>query len=107
MPPKTKSDTALFLLGQPDSALHPEFIEAVMKDGSVTSTLPFKGPCQLPSIEQTAKLYFFLREIDGKKNRHFSQNAIEGLVFGHILKDWNMAGFNTLTLNNAEKHIKI
>ena len=74
MPPKTKSDTAMFLLGQPDSALHPEFIEAVGKDGSVTSTLPFKGPYQLPSIEQTVKLYFFLREIEGKKNRNVSQN---------------------------------
>ena len=55
MPPKTKSDTAMFLLGQPDSVLHPEFLEGVQKDGLQTSILPFKGPKQLPTIEQAVK----------------------------------------------------
>ena len=105
MPPKTKADTAIFLLGQPASALHPEFIEAVEKDGPSVGGLLFKGPCQLPTRKQVLMLYFFLREQVGRKNSHVSKHAMEGHVAGHVIKYWKMAGFKTMVLPRVEKHI--
>ena len=107
MPPRTKSDTVLFLLGQPDAELHPEFLEAVEQEGVCVAALPFKGPRQLPTIEQVLKLYHFLRERVGKKNCHVSPNLIEGYVASHVVKYWKMAGFQTLTDNNVQKHIRV
>ena len=62
MPPKTKADTAKFLIGQPDDVLHPEFLHAVIEGKSVDELLPFSGPSRLPTVEQILKLYFYLRE---------------------------------------------
>ena len=78
--PTTKSDTAKHLLGQPDSVLRPDFILAVEGGDLEPNLLPFTGPLQLPSSEATLKLYFFYRNILGKKNSKISQQDIVSLV---------------------------
>ena len=81
MPPKLKSDTEMPLLGQASSVLAADFILA-SQQGNLESTdiLPFSGPLQLPSREQVLKLYFFIRDLLGKKNSHVSQENIAKLV---------------------------
>ena len=68
MPPKTKSDTVKFLLGQPDSALRQDFTQAIQQGEGDSDILPWSGSLQLPTLEQVLKLYFYLREAAGKKN---------------------------------------
>ena len=74
MAPTTKAGTAKPLLGQPDSVLSPEFLLAVQENRPCDDILPFDRPlqAQLPSIEQVLKLYYFLREMVGKTNKHVS-----------------------------------
>ena len=59
MPPKTKTATDKFLIGQPDSALRQEFIVAVQQGQDEENIHPWVGGLQLPTREQVLKLYLF------------------------------------------------
>ena len=107
MPPKTKSDTAMFLLGQPDSVLHPEFLEGVQKDGLQTSVLPLKRTQAASYHWANSEVILYVRDHFGKKNSNISQSDVEKCVADHILKYWMVAGFQTLALFRVEKHIKV
>ena len=107
MPPKLKSDTEKPLLGQAGSVLAADFILA-SQQGNLESIdiLPFSGPLQLLSREQVLKLYFFIRDLLGKKNTHVSQENIAKLVAEKIQSYWAMAGFKTVVEFRVIKHIK-
>ena len=68
MPPKTRADTCKPLIGQPDSVLRPEFLQANQERKDDTDVLPFSGKLQLPSREQVLKLYLFYRAQPGSSN---------------------------------------
>ena len=61
MPPKTKVDTCKPLIGQPDSVLRPEFLQANQERKDDTDVLPFSGKLQLLSTEEVLKLNFLCR----------------------------------------------
>ena len=90
MPPNTRADTCKPLIGQPDSVLRPEFIQANQEGKDDTDIVPFSGTLQLPSTEQVLKLYFFYRGQPGKSNDN--QKKISSKVAAHVVKYWEMAG---------------
>ena len=98
MAPTTKASTAKPLLGQPDSVLSPEFLLAVQENKPYDDILPFVRPlqAQLPSIEQVLKLYYFLREVVGKTNKHVTNLDLSKQVATYVAMYWRMAGFKTL-----------
>ena len=106
MPPKTKAATAKSFIGQPDSVLRDEFIQEVQVNGHDSELLPFSGSLQLPTAEQVVKLFFFFKEQEGLKNSHVSQDSISERVAVHVVKYWQMAGFNTSSEFNIVKKIK-
>ena len=108
MPPVTKSDTEKYLIGQPDSVIKPTFILAIQEGNQDTDQVPFSGPLQLPTTEEVLKLYFFFKNIAGKKNNWVSQNEIVSLVIKQVIKYWEMAGFkdSLLTITNIEAKVK-
>ena len=76
MPPKTKGDTCKFLLGQPDSVLLPEYLQAIQVGKGDGDILQWSGPLKLPTLEQVLKLYFYLREAAGRKNSSVSRAEV-------------------------------
>ena len=80
MPPKTKSGSARFLIGQPSSVLSHEFLQAVEEEKNVEDILPFSGCLQLPTKEQVLKLYFFYKDKAGIKNSYVSKHDISAKV---------------------------
>ena len=105
MPPKTKSATEKPLLGQPDSVLCLEFINAVEQGTSYDDILPFSGRLNLPTIHQVLKLNFFLRDQAGIKNSQVSQKDIVQQVAPLVAKYWAMAGYKTMVMSRIEKNI--
>ena len=106
MPPKTKP-VAKTVLGQASSVLTDEFFQYVqLGDTSDDSALlPFKGPLQLPTVEQVVKLFFFLKEQVGLRNSKVSQDDIAKRVSKYIGKYWTMAGFMTMSETSIRKKI--
>ena len=86
MPPKTKAGTAKTLLGQPNSVLSNEFLQAVDAKKPDDDILPFSGPLQLPTVEKVVKLFFFYKEQAGLQNSYVSQEDISIKVFAHVVK---------------------
>ena len=86
MPPKTKATTAKSFLGQPSSVLTDEFLQSSQLGDNDNDILPFKGPLQLPTVEQVVKLYFYMKEQVGLRNSKISQDEIAKQVYTHILK---------------------
>ena len=87
------------LLGDPESALRNEFLEAA-SEGKLHKVLPFKGKINLPTREQVIKLYLYLRKLPGHYN--MSKENLAQIVTEHICVYWEMANFSTI----QEKHIK-
>ena len=108
MSPKTKAVTAKPLLGQPDSALGPDFLAAVLENKPYEHILPFARPLEpkLPTTEQVLKLYYFLRELVGKKNVTVSNFDLSKEVAGYVSMYWNMAGFQTLVFSRIVNHVQ-
>ena len=106
MPPKTKTATDKFLIGQPDSALRQEFILAVQQSQDEENIHPWVGPLQLPTREQVLKLYLFYKEHVGLRNSFVSQSDISNKVASHVTKYWYMAGFQTVKMSNVVSHVK-
>ena len=108
MAPTTKAGTAKPLLGQPDSVLSPEFLLAVQENRPCDDILPFARPlqAQLPSIEQVLKLYYFLREMVGKTNKHVSNFDVSKQVSTYVAMYWRMAGFKTLVFFRIVGHVQ-
>ena len=108
MAPTTKASTAKPLLGQPDSVLSPEFLLAVQENKPYDDILPFARPlqAQLPSIEQVLKLYYFLREVVGKTNKHVTNLDLSKQVATYVAMYWRMAGFKTLVFFRMVGHVQ-
>ena len=68
--------------------------------------LPFPGSLQLPTIKQVVKLFFFFKEQEGLKNSHVSQDSISERVAVHVVKYWQMAGFNTSSEDDQNTHYR-
>ena len=105
MGPKTKADTAKFLLGQPDSDLRQDFLQAGQLGKDDAGILPWLGPLQLPTIEQVLKLYFYFREVAGRKNSTVPRAEVNK-VAKHAVRYWSMAGFETMKMYNVVIRIK-
>ena len=103
MPPKTRADTCKPLIGQPDSVLRLEFLQANQERKDDTDVLPFSGKLQLPSREQVLKLYLFYRAQPGSSND--TQKKISSKVAAHVVKYWEMAGYETVVSHRVESHI--
>ena len=56
----------------------------------------FSGKFMLPTKLQVLKLYLFLRDEAGKKNRTVSQGEITSKVVKIVKYYWNLAGFETV-----------
>ena len=106
MPPKTKP-VAKTVLGQASSVLTDEFFQYVQlgDTGDDSALLPFKGPLQLPTVEQVVKLFFFMKEQVGLRNSKVSQDDIAKGVSKYIGKYWTMAGFMTMSETSIRKKI--
>ena len=50
MPPKTKSQTEKWLIGQTTTVLSPDFLLAVESGGDYQSLLPFDGRVSFPPV---------------------------------------------------------
>ena len=103
--PKTKASTAKFLLGQPDSMLKEDFLQAIQLGKEYDDIQPWLGPLQLPTVEQVLKLYYYLREMEGKKNRWVYRAEVVNMVAGQVVKLWDMAGFQTVKMYNVVKSL--
>ena len=56
-------------------------------------------------MEQVLKLYYYLREMEGKKNRWVSRAEVVNMVAGQVVKLWYMAGFQTVKMYNVVKSL--
>ena len=106
MGPKTKAETAKFLLGQPDSVLRQDFLQAGQLGKDDADILPWLGPLQLPTTEQVLKLYFYFREVAGRKNSTVPRAEVVNKVAKYAVRYWSMAGFVTCEMCNVVSRIK-
>ena len=90
------------LIGDVESVLKPEFVEAT-REGKQHKFLPFKGKLNLPTREQVIKLFMYMRKLPW--NYKMSKEWVAGIVAEHICTYWRMANFDTIFLQNIERKI--
>ena len=81
------------LLDEPESALRPEFLEAV-SEGKQYKVLSFKGKINVPTREQVIMLHLYLRKLPGHYN--MSKENLAQIVTKYICMYWGMANFSTI-----------
>ena len=104
-----RSDPKHWLIESATSVLKAEFITEFTKDSSmdVTTSLPFSGPVQLPTKMQALKLFWFIRDIIGRKNNcNITNGQIQSIVAKVIDHYWSMAGYDTVTNSTAVRQVK-
>ena len=55
----------------------------------------------MPTTEQVLKLYFYFREVAGRKNRTVPRAEVVNKVAKYAVRYWSMAGFGTCRMCNV------
>ena len=100
-PKDTRSKYVHWLIGQATDVLRNDFVERVSRGDQIdmSSSRPFSGPLMLPTKGECLKLWWFLKDSDG---RHNGQSLLTGTITGKVVATisqyWRMAGYE----NEAE-----
>ena len=101
----TRSTTENSLVGQPDSVLSLEWIQALADGRDQSDILPFSGRPKLPTKEMVIKLYLYYRS--QSQHQKTSAGDISDLVLGEVVKYWKMANIETVAVFRLDKYIYI
>ena len=104
---KVKKKEDSLLPGQFTAVLTEEFVVATQTEGydQQKVKLPFLSK-QLPSQEEVIKLFLFLRQVAGPKNRFIQDVDLIQIITNVCKRYWEMAGFPTLTEKNIKEKLK-
>ena len=104
---KVKKKEDALLPGQFTAVLTEEFVVATQTEGydQQKVKLPFLSK-QLPSQEEVIKLFLFLRQVAGPKNRFIQDVDLIQIITNVCKRYWEMAGFPTLTEKNIKEKLK-
>ena len=95
-PKDTRSKYVHWLIGQATDVLRNDFVERVSRGDQIdmSSSRPFSGPLMLPTKGECLKLWWFLKDSDGRHNgKSLLTGTITGMVVAAISQYWRMAGF--------------
>ena len=100
-PKDTRSKYLHWLISQATDVLRDDFVERFSRGDHIdmSSLRPFSGPLMLPTKGECLKLWWFLKDSDGRHNgQSLLTGTITGMVVATISQYWRMAGYE----NEAE-----
>ena len=111
MPRETRSKYVHWHIGSCTDVLREDFVEEYCRGDPIdlSTSRPFSGPLMLPTKGEALKLWWFLKDEDGRYNgKSLLNGKITGMVVSVISHYWKMAGFESeaedLKLNDGTKH---
>ena len=104
---KVKKKEDILLPGKFTSVLTQEFVVATQTEGydQQKNKLPFISK-QLPTQEEIIKLFLYLRQAAGPRNRFVQDSDLFNIITKLCKSYWQMAGFPILTDKNIKEKLK-